>query len=596
MKRIILFITLLALTSVFIRPASATTLPEADWYAVVWQTETDTLHWINANGEQASIARPKLEDEDPQGQHWVRFSRNGQSLIVGAKLMDGRYAVGFYDLEQGQFYVQHKAASGEVIVPPSEFASNFTSKRFALGMYTPGTSQYRVMNFELPTGNALTQLTSDDAGAPILPDNSVPYLFMYGLDEGLGQNVVHLQFVSVQPQSQYPAYQWYPELPEMQVSTSSYTFHNMDIDLPAEQIVYAINDDTIAKQTVPTPFSPVYSEAGAELSAPQFLKGGLWVGFRRISGAFTPHWAITYMNKSEGDPPDTEMMVLGPNIDALAGTPDGYLAIDREAGTIHHMTEYVIEAFTPTVGNQVFSTDPGYFTVVYVTPHANNFELAAVGEPVVAVDVPGDVAQQPSDCSGVVAPRLTVGQHARVSFTNGQALNVRDAANGSRINSIPEGTEFDVLTGPTCAGDHNWYQIRTTAGLVGWSAEGDGDTYFVEPFNPAPSDIAAVPTATPMIIVTEICNLAPTSRLSVGVTAITSTSGTLAMRTELTDEFPSNQVPDNQRVTVKEGPRCREGYRMWKVNVTLKGQVVSGWLSEGTQQRYFLIPTRGTRS
>jgi hypothetical protein len=71
----------------------------------------------------------------------------------------------------------------------------------------------------------------------------------------------------------------------------------------------------------------------------------------------------------------------------------------------------------------------------------------------------------------------------------------------------------------------------------------------------------------------------------------TSTNGgTLAMRTNVTDEFPSNQVPGNLTTRVIDGPACHRGYRFWQIQVVLNGQLTTGWVSEGTQQRYFLVP------
>jgi hypothetical protein len=58
------------------------------------------------------------------------------------------------------------------------------------------------------------------------------------------------------------------------------------------------------------------------------------------------------------------------------------------------------------------------------------------------------------------------------------------------------------------------------------------------------------PTSTPALIVQFNCPNSPASQLQVGMTATTSTNGTLAMRTNLSDPYPSHQVPNMQSVSI----------------------------------------------
>lgn len=87
------------------------------------------------------------------------------------------------------------------------------------------------------------------------------------------------------------------------------------------------------------------------------------------------------------------------------------------------------------------------------------------------------------------------------------------------------------------------------------------------------------------------CSLAPVgAELVVGEFANTNTNGTLSMRTNLTDEFPSNQIPGGLTVTVLNGPVCNGGFRMWQVSLTLNGQNVVGWLADGIGNDRYLRP------
>ena len=115
---------------------------------------------------------------------------------------------------------------------------------------------------------------------------------------------------------------------------------------------------------------------------------------------------------------------------------------------------------------------------------------------VVLAAVPGFSAAQ-GVCGDAPPTRLVVGQGGRVSFTDGQPLNVRDAAglNGARVAQLPEGTAFLVLEGPVCADNIYWWRIQ--AGLTaGWVAEGLPGQYFVEPV--AAPGAAVLPTPVPL--------------------------------------------------------------------------------------------------
>ena len=103
---------------------------------------------------------------------------------------------------------------------------------------------------------------------------------------------------------------------------------------------------------------------------------------------------------------------------------------------------------------------------------------------------PGTATTAPFACPGAPAPRVAVGDKARVTFTNGLPLRVRDTPvvnNGNVIAQIAEGTAFEITDGPRCAPIPNtsdsfvFWEIKVdSTGLVGWVAEGDKTTYFVE--------------------------------------------------------------------------------------------------------------------
>lgn len=85
-------------------------------------------------------------------------------------------------------------------------------------------------------------------------------------------------------------------------------------------------------------------------------------------------------------------------------------------------------------------------------------------------------------CANVLPRRLIIGNQGRV--TPGTPNRVRSEPNTQAqvLGTIPGGEPFTVLQGPTCdsANGIAWWQVDYN-GLIGWTAEGQGQTYFVEP-------------------------------------------------------------------------------------------------------------------
>ena len=78
--------------------------------------------------------------------------------------------------------------------------------------------------------------------------------------------------------------------------------------------------------------------------------------------------------------------------------------------------------------------------------------------------------------------RLTPGTNARVTLYPNQPNRIRSDASfyGTVTGYIPAGGTFAVLSGPYCNGYTNWWQVSYN-GLTGWTPEGQGNEYWVEP-------------------------------------------------------------------------------------------------------------------
>ncbi len=83
--------------------------------------------------------------------------------------------------------------------------------------------------------------------------------------------------------------------------------------------------------------------------------------------------------------------------------------------------------------------------------------------------------------------RLEVQSRGRVAFTGGTSSRLRAAPgiHSTELTLMAEGTAFDVVGGPTCASGYRWWQLELDDSTVGWAAEADTQTYFLEPVSQA---------------------------------------------------------------------------------------------------------------
>jgi len=613
---------------------AATPLPPSAWYAVVWNRSDDTLHWVNNATELASTPRPKLPGEAAAGlpglDTRVHISPNGRYLMQTALLENQRHGLGFYDLENGVWLQTHEALPGEFFIRTGRNPFSQNSELAAIGLAS-GES-WRVLAFETATGNVIGQLTPDNPGIPAnyIPAQRAPSVAFIHLDEGLGQWRVHVRFIQPGPGNEpipQPAVMWTPGLDV--VAPSDLPALLMDFDVLSIQgrvlsSVVDANSPTetrIQAQMLGHTSEVVYEQADAFVNQPRWVAGGLFVAFWMNTDQQVPMWHLGAYGSNNFTP-------FAPDYDELLGTLDGFILVDYHGGEVRFANTLAFQPYTPTVGSVIYTTDKPGLEVVYVTPMGTQFTLASLATPPddpVVVDGPADVQAPPQTCGSAPAPRLTIGEGAQVTFTTGVPLNVRTAAAGDLIMQIAEGTIVEVVGGPTCADEYLWWQIQFESGgatVGGWSAEGDNSNYYLEPVavmqvSPgivpatplAVAPIPIVPTQAPLVVQPPVqptpapplsiavgtgdgnCANAPADvTLSAGILAHMQVSGTLAMRTNLTDPYPSHSIPTNVTVNVMNGPVCHGGFRMWYVSTTLNGAPVQGWVPDGFGGNRYLYP------
>jgi len=89
---------------------------------------------------------------------------------------------------------------------------------------------------------------------------------------------------------------------------------------------------------------------------------------------------------------------------------------------------------------------------------------------------PGEIS-----CQGAPPPNLTVGGQGRVTPGLPNKVRSQPGTGAAQVGSIPGEGVFTVIGGPVCADGYLWWQISYN-GLIGWTANGSGAEYWVEPY------------------------------------------------------------------------------------------------------------------
>jgi hypothetical protein len=158
----------------------------------------------------------------------------------------------------------------------------------------------------------------------------------------------------------------------------------------------------------------------------------------------------------------------------LGGSPDGWFAIGEDAGN-PALFHFDLDSLEPTFVAPA-NTGTVKIDITQMPPLG-----ASVSTPSFAALPPPDMAQT-ARCPDFLPSRLVVGQAARV--TPGAANRMRSYAgsDAEQVGSIPGGATFIVLEGPLCDVENSlaWWRVEYN-GIEGWTAEGQGETYWTEP-------------------------------------------------------------------------------------------------------------------
>jgi hypothetical protein len=105
-----------------------------------------------------------------------------------------------------------------------------------------------------------------------------------------------------------------------------------------------------------------------------------------------------------------------------------------------------------------------------------------------AAPTPDPLSNCPIDFAGFLRPRIVTGGTARIAEGGTpNRLRARPSVDAEQIGVIQPGTTVRVLEGPSCEVSSRvvWWRINDN-GTIGWTAESQGDNYFLRPGIGAP--------------------------------------------------------------------------------------------------------------
>lgn len=168
-------------------------------------------------------------------------------------------------------------------------------------------------------------------------------------------------------------------------------------------------------------------------------------------------------------------------------------------------------------------------------------------------------------------PRLIEGQQGRVTPGLPNVLRSQPwRGSGSAIlGTIPAGGIFTVLYGyaPQCENGMNWRYVSYN-GIAGWTPEGQGATYWLEPYDSSTPGCVALP-----------------SQLFVGAWARVTPGLPNNLRADASRTSAwLGRIPAGAMMRVLNGPQCNQGILWWQVNYN----GVVGWTGEGTSAQRWI--------
>lgn len=184
-------------------------------------------------------------------------------------------------------------------------------------------------------------------------------------------------------------------------------------------------------------------------------------------------------------------------------------------------------------------------------------------------------------CPSAPPPRLTVGELGIVSDTTPNNLRAEPTVSATLLDEIPSGAPFRVVGGPECSDGFAFWQVNYNA-QIGWTAEGQGDIYWLSPYNPVTSQ-SSIPSCdgylAPQLMIGQQARILPGDP---------NWLNTLPMRpSQHPESVRLVSIPSGASFTVLDGPLCGDGGIVWWL---IEYNSAIGWTGEGQGNTYWAEP------
>lgn len=181
---------------------------------------------------------------------------------------------------------------------------------------------------------------------------------------------------------------------------------------------------------------------------------------------------------------------------------------------------------------------------------------------------------EPVQCPGFLPSRLVVGARGRVRPDGVNSLRDSPSATGALLGDLVPGDVFAVLEGPVCDETEPiaWWRVKTGMG-IGWTGEGQTNTYWVDPLDPP----ASCPGfAAPRLVTGQRGRVTSTDRLN--VRDLPSVAQGIVL----------DSLAQGTEFAVLGGPVCDAESRLawWRI----QANGAEGWMAEGQNNIYWTEP------
>lgn len=181
---------------------------------------------------------------------------------------------------------------------------------------------------------------------------------------------------------------------------------------------------------------------------------------------------VTDISNSDGFADDFQARIIwGASVLSLIEPESDAVA---QVALVEVTAEVVAEATEEVVAEEI---------VVEVTEIVVEVTAEATSVPV-ATEAPTESAVL--SCQGAPQIRMVIGDTGRIiAPTVPNRLRSLPSTDGDIVGELPGRSEFAVLDGPACGGVYTWFFVEYN-GITGWTAEGTGQNYYIEPITELP--------------------------------------------------------------------------------------------------------------